>query len=173
MSRLFMFIVAGVFTFCVGCGSTAGPRADSAAPAASVAPYFLTDEPSGAQSVVEAKASAKDGEEVTLVGRIGGSQSPFVAGRAAFTVVDASLVPCSERANDSCKTPWDYCCDTDRLPGGTAVVKVVEADGNTLAKDARKELGLKELQTVIVKGTAKRDEAGNLTVLAPAVFVKR
>lgn len=32
---------------------------------------------------------------------------------------------------------------------------------------------MKELQTLVVKGTAKRDEAGNLTVLVPAVFVKK
>jgi hypothetical protein len=120
--------------------------------------------------VLDAKASAQD---VTLVGRIGGSLSPFVSGRASFTVVDASLVPCSENPGDTCPTPWDYCCDTDKLPAATAVVKLVDADGATVAKDAKRDLGMKELQTVVVKGKAKRDEAGNLTVLAPAVFVKK
>ena len=82
-------------------------------------------------------------------------------------------MPCSERENDTCKTPWDYCCDTDRLPAGTAVVKVVDDDGKTVALDAKAAMGMKELQTIVVKGKAKRDEAGNLVVLAPAVFVKK
>ncbi|MBC7853919.1 MAG: hypothetical protein IAF94_10815 [Pirellulaceae bacterium] len=155
----------------VGCSSKT-PTASSATPSAENAQYFLTAEPAAAKSVVDAKKSAQDGEEVTLVGRIGGSESPFVAGRASFTVVDLSLVPCSERPGDSCTTPWDYCCDTDALPASTAVVKIVDGEGKTIAKDARKELGMKELQTVTVKGKAKRDEAGNLVVLTSAVFVK-
>ena len=37
---------------------------------------------------------------------------------------------------------------------------------------ARKLLNLKELQTVVVKGKVKRDEAGNFTMLASGVFVR-
>ena len=44
-------------------------------------------------------------------------------------------------------------------------MKIVDASGKPVATDARKLLGVKELQTVVVRGTAKRDEAGNLTVL--------
>ena len=39
--------------------------------------------------------------------------------------------------------------------------------------DAKLLLKVKELSTVIVKGKAQRDEAGNLTVLASGVFVKK
>jgi hypothetical protein len=39
--------------------------------------------------------------------------------------------------------------------------------------DARSLFDLKELSTVVIKGTAKRDEAGNLTVLASGLFVKQ
>ena len=38
--------------------------------------------------------------------------------------------------------------------------------------DAKGLLNVKELSTVVVKGKAKRDEAGNLTVLASGVYVK-
>lgn len=167
----FPALVLGSLALAIGCSSSS-PTGNSASPPAGVAQYFLTAEPAAAKSVVDAKKSAQDGEEVTLVGRIGGSESPFVSGRASFTVVDLSLVPCSERPGDSCKTPWDYCCDTDTLPSSTAVVKIVDGEGKTVAKDAQKDLGMKELQTVTVKGKAKRDEAGNLVVLASAVFVK-
>lgn len=160
--------------FCIGCGTSTATSVDEPQkPSADAAKYYLAEEPAGAKSVIELKSSAKDGEEITLVGRIGGSATPFVAGRASFTVVDTTFVPCNERPGDTCEVPWDYCCDTDRLPSGTATVKIVDAAGSTLAKDAKQDLALKELQTVVIKGKAKRDEAGNLIVLAPAVFVKK
>lgn len=52
------------------------------------------------------------------------------------------------------------------------MVKIVDASGKPVATDARKLLGIKELQTVVVHGVAKRDESGNLTVLADGVFVR-
>ena len=38
--------------------------------------------------------------------------------------------------------------------------------------DAQALLDVKELSTIVVKGTAQRDDAGNLTVLAHRVYVK-
>jgi hypothetical protein len=51
-------------------------------------------------------------------------------------------------------------------------VKVVDAEGNVVKSDAKSLLGAKELQTVVVSGKAKRDEAGNLTILAKGVYIK-
>ena len=98
--------------------------------------------------------------------------NPWIEGQAAFLVVDTSLKPCNEMHDDGCKTPWDYCCDAGDLPANKAMVKIVNPSGNPVASDARKLLGVKELQTVVVHGVAKRDEAGNLTVLADGVFVR-
>jgi len=107
-----------------------------------------------------------------VVGRIGGSANPWVEGRAAFSIVDLSLKACSDREGDECAMPWDYCCETDLLPKATVLVKVVDDSGNLVATDARELLQAKELQTVVVEGKAKRDEAGNLTVLAGGVYAK-
>ncbi len=89
-----------------------------------------------------------------------------------FMLVDSALKPCNENDDDGCTTPWDYCCDTDVLPASKAMVKVVDASGKTVAVDAKKLLGVKELQTVVVRGRARRDDAGNLTVFASGVFVR-
>ena len=43
---------------------------------------------------------------------------------------------------------------------------------NPAHADARKLLGVKELQTVVVRGRAKRDEAGNVIVLADGLHVR-
>lgn len=159
---------AGIFA---GCNKS--PTADeAAAPSAEGAAYRLDSEPAGAKGVKEVRAAAEDGDKVTVVGRIGGDTNPWIEGQAAFLVVDTSLKPCNERDDDGCETPWDYCCDLDTLPQSKAMVKVMGEDGRPLAVDARKLLGLKELQTVVVRGLARRDEAGNLTVLADGVFVR-
>jgi hypothetical protein len=141
-------------------------------PSAEGEQLLLTSMPEGHQTVIEAREAVKDGDEVAVVGRIGGSADPWVEGRATFQIVDPTLIPCNERPGDNCTTPWDYCCDTDRLPKSLATVKFVDANGKTIESDARHLLGLKELQSVVVKGKAQRDEAGNLTVLASGVFVQ-
>ncbi|MDX1946979.1 MAG: hypothetical protein SFU86_16370 [Pirellulaceae bacterium] len=152
-----------------GCGTPAAPPA-SAGPSAEGQAFLLATEPAAAKGVKEARASAKDADEVTLVGRIGGDAKPWIEGQAAFLVVDSALKPCG--ADEGCPTPWDYCCDADQLPNNKAIVKFVDGSGKTVATDARQLLGLKELQTVVVHGRAQRDEAGNLTVLADGVFVR-
>jgi hypothetical protein len=53
-----------------------------------------------------------------------------------------------------------------------ATIKFVDDQGQTIATDARDLLGVKELQRVTVRGRAKRDEAGNLTVLASGIHIQ-
>jgi hypothetical protein len=52
------------------------------------------------------------------------------------------------------------------------LVKVVDENGSLVKADARELLHVKELSTVVVKGKALRDDAGNLTILASGVYVK-
>jgi hypothetical protein len=165
VSLALLVAVAGL----VGCANSSSPTVSG--PSAEGAAYVLAAEPSSAKGVKEVKAGAKDTEDVTLFGRIGGDANPWIEGQAAFLIVDSSLEPCG--ADEGCPTPWDYCCAADSLPEAKAMVKIVDAGGNPVATDARKLLGLKELQTVVVQGKAKRDEAGNLTVLASGVFVRK
>ena len=171
-SVAFTFLVAAPWAFVLGCGGSTAPT-NSAGPSPEGAAYILASEPTAAQSVKEVRADAQDAQEVTLVGRIGGDENPWVEGQAAFLIVDKSLKPCNEQHDDACATPWDYCCDTDALPANKVLVKVVDASGKPIATDARKLLGLKELQTVVVHGKAQRDEAGNLSVMADGIFVSK
>ncbi|MFK8113648.1 MAG: hypothetical protein AB8B91_15710 [Rubripirellula sp.] len=134
--------------------------------------FLLTAEPEAAKDVIQVRLDANDGDEVVIVGRIGGSVNPWIEGRAAFSIVDESLKACSDIPGDHCAQPWDYCCETSKLPDGTALIKVVDEDGKLVKADSQGLLNVKELSTVIVKGKAQRDDAGNLTVLASGVFVK-
>lgn len=156
----------------VGCGQRAEQPASQEA-AVSNSAYLLTSEPAGAKPVIEVRETAKDEEEIVIVGRIGGSADPWVAERASFSIVDPSLKACSDIPGDGCPIPWDYCCETDKLPTATALVKVVDDKGSLVNVDARKLLNVKELETIVIRGKAKRDEAGNLTVLATGIYPRR
>jgi hypothetical protein len=152
----------------LGCAAQSDPgKPAPGKPAGTATPYVLIDEPAGAKSVAEVRRTAKDNDEVVAVGRVGGSTDPFVEGAAAFTLVDASLKPCS----DGCPTPWDYCCDAPAtVAANSAMVQVVDADGRLVATGAKNLLGVKELSEVVVRGKAKRDGQGNLTILASGVY---
>jgi hypothetical protein len=131
----------------------------------------LKKEPKGAVDVLALRKDAKDKQQVVVVGRIGGRVNPWVKGNAVFPIVDRSLRACSDIPGDACKTPWDYCCETN-VPKATVMVMFVDDKGKVIKQDARELFKVKELSTVVVQGTAKRDKAGNVTVLATKLHIR-
>ncbi|MHC4402078.1 MAG: hypothetical protein ACYTG0_20600 [Planctomycetota bacterium] len=140
---------------------------EAASPEAASAEYVLSEEPADATGVIDARKTAEDGQLVAVVGRVGGAEEPFVEGAAAFLIADESLKPC----DDGCPSPWDYCCLAG-LAESRAMVKIVDDAGQIVEGDAKQLLAVKELQTVVVRGRAKRDDDGNLTILATGVYVR-
>lgn len=157
-----VFLLVGL----VGCGHQ--PETPSNSPDG--AEYLLLDEPAGAKEVLQAISDAVDEEEITVVGRIGGEVNPWDEEYAAFTIVDRKLKACSDIEGDNCSTPWDYCCE-DNVRKSRTLIEIVDGNGSTVKADARQLLKLEELQTVVVKGKATRDEANNLSVLATGIYV--
>jgi hypothetical protein len=154
--------ILGTVIVLSGCGKSSSTGVDGSS-------YLLTAEPSGALGVAAAKLDKTD-EVVTVVGRIGGSEKPFVEGIAAFTIVDPQIAPCG--VDEGCPTPWDYCCAQDKMKDNLATVKVVDSKGSPITADAKQLLKIKELSTVVVQGKPQRDPEGNLTILASKVYVK-
>jgi hypothetical protein len=149
-----------------GPGPEGGGPSDQAAVEAGKA-FLLGSEPAGPKGVRDVRKDAKNGEEVVLVGRVGGLDKPFTEGRAAFLVVDPSLKP------SNCECPWDYCdCGEDELTAARLNVKFVGPDGKTLKADAREMFQIKELTTVVVKGKLSRDDKDNVSVTATGIFVR-
>ena len=152
----------------IGCGQAENKAKTEAKSRA----YLLTAAPEGAKGVLEIKNSAADGNDVVVIGRVGGSERPLVPGRASFTIVDTSFKSCSDREGDSCPTPWDYCCEpTEELQKGTLLVRIVDESGNVVAQPADQLLGLQPLQTVIIAGKVRRGE-GSFVLLAKGVHIK-
>ena len=71
--------------------------------------YVLSAKPEDARGVIKVRKDAKDGDDVVVVGRIGGSDNPWIEGMAAFTIVDPKLKHCHELGDDGCLKPWDFC----------------------------------------------------------------
>ncbi len=148
-----------------GCGgkTTASPSGSAQAPSAAIDPSLvLAQEPSGAKSVAEIRQKGKQGEEVVVAGWIAGSMEPIIKGRAAFTMVDLDL-PAPE-----CTTkPYSFCCmPKEALLPNLIMVKFVDAEGKTIAKDARELLGIKEGCVVVVRGRLECSEDGTVTSIA-------
>lgn len=159
-------------------GTAVGARAGGKAPAPAAGGLpdgLIVRGPAQGPHVTAAKATARQGEEIVIVGRIGGSTTPFLADRAVFTLVDPALVSCADMSDpDHCKTPWDYCCeDRAKMRAGTATIEVAGADGKPLAVALRGVQGLEPLATVAVSGTVvERNDAGLLVVRAKRIEVR-
>ena len=164
--RSLNWMIIGLLVSLAGCSSSEVAETESSVDAR----YVATSEPTDAVAVGDLRASAENGQQVTLLGRVGGSSEPFVDGLAAFTVVDPKVAYCSD--DEGCPTPWDYCCKRDEVKNNILTVKVVDESGNIVNRDARKLLGVKELSMVVVTGEAKVDDQGNLTVASGQVFVR-
>jgi hypothetical protein len=134
--------------------------------------YILKEEPKDAAEVLAVREKTKDKDDVVVVGRIGGRENPWIKGTAAFSIVDTSLKPCSELPGDTCPTPWDYCCEPDLAKATLFVTILDDKTGQTLKQDAREVLKLKELQTVVLKGKARRDKKDNVTIAASKIFIR-
>lgn len=146
-------------------GSAAAPPVTASATIP--ASFALASEPEGAKPVKEIVASAKSGDDVVAVGRVGieGTEESY------FALVDRSLKPCTDMG-DECKTPWDYCCTApDEMAKLSATVEFRDAT-KRYAGSALGFHGLDHLKEVVVKGKAKKDSAGNLTIVASGIWVK-
>jgi hypothetical protein len=97
-----------------------------------------------------ARKQSENGQEITLVGRIGGSSEPFIDGLAAFTIVDPNVPYCAD--DEGCPTPWDYCCETDAVKSNIATVKIIDTSGKPIQRSAKSLIPLKELSVIVVKG---------------------
>lgn len=176
MNQSFSWLVVSTFIcFATGCGqsSATGSSSDSQTLPPGSSKYVLSQEPDGAVGVIEARTDSKDGDEIVLLGRIGGRKDPWIRGLAAFVVIDAAMLVVGDgeesSKNEVC---MDDCCASLRTEC-TTLVKIVDHQGKPLAIDARKLLDASENDLVVIKGHVQRGEEGNFSVAANGVYVRR
>ncbi len=174
-----LFVVACACVSLAACdrsSATSGSDVTASKDEAAVPPGLFVDAaPSGAREVIPAKKQAQAGEPIVVHGRIGGSRSPFVEGRAIFTLADMSLPPCSDNPDDACATPWDYCCEpVDKLKKGTITVQVADEAGAPIRVNLESRGGLRPLAEVTVEGRiAQKMGDGAVVLNASRIFVRK
>jgi hypothetical protein len=135
--------------------------------------FLLADEPSGAMGVLDYHEAPPASPEVTLVGRVGFAGLKWSSHSAMFelrdlsdSIVDAAHHVCHD---ENCP----FCKGKNGPDQSRAIVALIGANGQVPPIDARKLLPLAEGQTVVVSGRAEVDEAGQLTILASGLYVRR
>lgn len=172
-----VIVAAGLVVGCDRDKTTKSPQ-DGAAPAATASAQLpegmlLKEAPAGAKPIADIKKSAKAGDEVVLVGRVGGRVDPISKDRAILTVMDPSVTSCKEMPGDTCPTPWDYCCEErDSLVANSATVQVVDAAGKPITVGLEGVAGIKPLSELVVKGKVQQADGKVLIVNATGVFVR-
>lgn len=152
--------------------STTTSNTPSAGGPDAVAAWLLTAEPENVMTILEAKASAKEGDTIAIRGRIGGRKQPMSDESNIFTFIDLALPYCGENGqHDTCTTPWDYCCDPPNVINAHgATVQILGTEGG-MPSVLPTEAGLSPLDELIVIGTvAPRPGEQVLTIRATGVF---
>lgn len=136
---------------------------------------ILKEAPQSPKAIYDVRKSAKPGETITIAGKVMGRKDPFVEGRAIMILGDPEhITSCDLIPGDSCKTPWDVCCDDpDIIKESTVTVQVVDADGKLLKSGFKGVAGIKELSELIVTGVvAEGSNKDNLLLNASGIYVK-
>ena len=158
-----------LFAACSGDSYGTAPVTKPASPA--VAALTLTKRPDDVLAVVAAKQKGPN-NALAVTGRV----ASVVPGRAAFTLMDLALPYCGEtNKGDTCKTPWDYCCETpESKKANLMTVQFVDKDGKPLKVGAQGVEGLEPLALVVFEGTvAEVDDKGNFVVRVTKMFVEK
>jgi hypothetical protein len=135
---------------------------------------ILKEAPAGAKDVSVLKKDAKEGDEVVIRGQVGGDVKPFVKNRAIVRIVDMKLPACNAKPGDSCKTPWDFCCETpEAIKANSATIECCTADGKPLKVELKGMNGIDHLSVVVVKGKVSSRVGDNLIIQASGIFVEK
>ena len=134
------------------------------------AKYLLADEPVGALGVLDVQESIEQQGDYVVVGQIGGLPDPWSPGLASFVISDPFLEMEGEHSK-----PCDchFCSKEKDHSTGVAQVQFHDESGEVLRLDARKLFGLKEKQTVVVRGHVTLNSLGVLTIAAEGMYIRR
>ncbi len=142
----------------VACGdSTTASEATKPGAATTTVSFERGSDIKDAESVMDITA-LKEGDTVALHGRV----KQITKGFASFVMIDDELEWCGRDPGEDCgcPTPWDYCCaDPKAVKLGSIAVEYHDNAGEIVES---KDLGLRVLDWVAVKGTLAKNEAGGL-----------
>lgn len=139
-----------------------------------LAEVVLQTAPDKPVDIATMRTSAQAGETVTFTGKIMGSDTVFMDGRAVMILGDPKkMTPCNEIPGDECPAPWDVCCDDpDVVTASIVTVQVVDESGKPVKASLKGVSGLTELSSVTVTGeVAASSNKENMLVNATGIYV--
>lgn len=150
----------------VGCTPSEDPATVNAR-----AKLLLSAEPDGGVGVLEAREKLAESNQLVVVGTIGASDATWDPGKAVFTMTDPEIASHGPGHDpDNCP----FCkARKEKTPDATAIVQVLDEQGEILNVDARQVLQAEPGQTVVVVGTGEINPLGSLVVSADKIFVRR
>jgi len=171
--RLIMSMLL-TFLALLGCEGEGNDTANTNAAPGVPAINFMANRPADVKDLAEVKKTAKVGDQVTFLARIGGRSKPFVEKKAIFVAADPSLKSCELLSEDDhCPIPWDYCCENQALlRNGMATIRILGEDGRPLGVNAKGAGGLQAAKFIIVQSTVSdRNDDGLFVVDASKIWV--
>jgi len=176
-----LFLFGTTCTACLVLAGCANSTSSESGGAVNGQAFLLREPPADPLGVMACRERLEERDEpleVSLVGRVGGlSQPTWDPEQAVFMVADLGLEQHEASEDDAPPHDADNCpyCRARKQKelAGLAMIKLVDAQGNTPAVSARQLLGVSEGQTIIVQGTAQLDpNLGSLLVETRGVYVQ-
>jgi len=161
----------------VGCSAEESKQETTAPTVATSLPnsFFTTDRPANVKDLVEVKKTAKKGDDVTFLARIGGRKNAsFVSSLSMMIVADPALRSCELMGEEEhCATPEDYCCENrENLKQGLATVRFLDSAGDAFPFSIDGDHSLETLKYVVIHGNvADMNDKGVFTINANKVWV--
>ncbi len=149
---------------------------EATATATDLASLLVTESSAAPLSIAQLRSSAKVGDTVVFSGKVIGSKTVFIEGRAIMVMGDPDkITSCDLHPGDNCTTAWDVCCDDlDVIKSSIVTVQVVDADGKPLKEGFRNVGGIKELTNLVVTGkVAEGSNENNMLINATSLFIAK
>jgi hypothetical protein len=149
-----------------GCGGDAAPTAITGSSGGATASYLLKTDMPEALNVYRAKKMA-EGEEVLVWGRV----REEVEGSGAFTIIDDVIDYCGRGQHDcGCPTPWDYCCELEKVPEASLAIEIWDAEGEVVEIPKG---DMRRLDLIALKGKLQKTESGGLMLVSSEGWFRR
>ena len=164
--------LAIALTGCGGDGSTTTATSPTPEKTAAAQALLLPEAPATPIPIGQARREASPGQEIVVVGKIGGTLDPIADRYASFVIADEDVYFCDEMPDDPCDTPWDACCeDPEKLAANRATVLFLDGSGLPHELDLEEAIQLSGLERVIVEGVVSPDStAENLVIHAKGMY---
>lgn len=171
--RTLLSLMPLVASFALGCGSIAEPLDPQTQSLRGQ--FVLAEEPAEPLTIAESQEKIAEQPEVVVVGRIDASTfDPWAKGQAAFVISEApkdGAGHADRPGHDAANCP--FCKRRAAKQDATALIQLRDEQGEVLPIDARKLLGVKENQVVVVRGQGQVNDLGVLIISATGVHLRK